>query len=279
MGEPYKNLDVLTSQALKFFSVHGKEFDNLKELEDEINHFRHIKVALEEIGDLERRIRRVLDYGKAVSEAKARFEARQITLDEYTVEIGGYSQHEIFFANHFRLDIRRISNHYYIPVLLSPDEKIDFIHSVIHVASEVQFLEKLETYLCDKNNLFNQFDWWLLSHVDEKSDNITIPYYYAVENRIANFKPDFIFWLKKGEHYHILFVDPKGTGRTEYEHKVDGYKALFEENGKPKQFNYQGLQVSVHVFLYTADKAYLAQGYKRYWFDQIEQAVNSLLVE
>ena len=48
------------------------------------------------------------------------------------------------------------------------------------------------------------------------------------------FKPDFIFWLKKGNRYCIVFVDPKGTGRTEYEHKVDGYHILFEENRRPK---------------------------------------------
>jgi type III restriction enzyme len=275
-GRPYKNLDVLTRQALTFFSIHGKELSSFKELSDEINHFKHIKVALEEIGDLERRIRRVLDYGNAVREAKAHFAAHQITLDEYTAEIGGYSQSETFFANHFQLDIRRIANHYYIPILLSPNEKIDFIRSVIHVESEVQFMGQLEAYLRHEANQFKQFDWWLFSRVDEKSDNITLPYYYPFENKIYNFKPDFIFWLKKGKRYHIVFIDPKGTGRTEYEHKVDGYRALFEENGLPRLFTYQGLQVSVHVFLYTPDRQYLAGGYQRYWFDRVEQVMESL---
>ncbi len=276
-GRPYKNLDVLTRQALNFFSVHGKEFDDLKDLEDEINHFRHIKVAVEKIGDLERRIQRVLDSYKAVSEAKARFAAGEMTADEFAEEISGQTPSETFVANQFQLDIRRIANHYYIPVLLSPHEKIDFIRTVIHVTSEVEFLHKLEDYLKEKANLFKQFEWWLFSRVDEKSDNITIPYYYAVENRIANFKPDFIFWLKKGSRYYILFVDPKGTGRTEYEHKVDGYKALFEDNGRPRIFMYDGMQVSVHVFLFTTDREILAEGYKRYWFDQIEQVLTALL--
>jgi hypothetical protein len=41
-GRPYKNLDVLTRQALIYFSIHAKEFNGFKELDDEINHFRHI---------------------------------------------------------------------------------------------------------------------------------------------------------------------------------------------------------------------------------------------
>jgi hypothetical protein len=117
----------------------------------------------------------------------------------------------------------------------------------------------------------------LFSRVDETTDEITIPYYFPVENRIANFKPDFIFWLKRGERYHIVFIDPKGTGRTEYEHKVDGYRALFELNDNPKEFSYQGLKVTVHVFLYTPDRQFLAEKYRPYWFDNIEQVLKQII--
>lgn len=55
-------------------------------------------------------------------------------------------------------------------------------------------------------------------------------------------------------------VDVKGTGRSEYEHKVDGYKALFEKIGQPKIFENQGVLISVHVFLYTTDRQFLAEG-------------------
>jgi hypothetical protein len=116
----------------------------------------------------------------------------------------------------------------------------------------------------------------LFSRVDETVDDINIPYYYPIENRIANFKPDFIFWLKKENRYHIVYIDPKGTGRTEYEHKIDGFRALFEENRVPKVFHHQGMEVAVSVFLYTADRQYLADGYKKYWFDSIDQVLTSL---
>jgi hypothetical protein len=76
-----------------------------------------------------------------------------------------------------------------------------------------------------------------------------------------------------------VYIDPKGTGRTEYEHKVDGYRALFEENGVPKVFHHQGMEVMVNVFLYTPDCQYLADGYKKYWFDNIDQVLNTLAGE
>ena len=134
----------------------------------------------------------------------------------------------------------------------------------------------LEDYLRIKDNLFRSFDWWLFSRVDETTDEIAIPFYYPIENRIANFKPDFIFWLQKGNRYHILFIDPKGTGRTEYEHKVDGYCALFEEHDRPKVFHHNGLEVSVHVSLFTKDRQHLAERYRKYWFDSVEQVIDSI---
>ena len=52
-------------------------------------------------------------------------------------------------------------------------------------------------------------DLWLFSRIDEAYDQINVPYTNRIENKISNFKPDFIFWLQKGLDYHIIFVDPK----------------------------------------------------------------------
>ena len=276
-GRPFKNLDVLTRQALGYFSIHGKEFSEFKELEDEINHFRHIKVMLEEIDDLERRIHRVLDAVQTVREAKRKYAADQITLDELLKTVQANPNSETFYAENAQLEIKRFDKHYYIPLLLSDNDRIAYIRSVIRVESEVRFVRQLEAYLEQADNKFKEFDWWLFSRVDETSDNVNIPYYYPIENRIANFKPDFIFWLKKGQRYHILLIDPKGTGRTEYEHKVDGYKNLFEEHGQPKEFQYGDMFVNVHVFLHTQDRNILAEGYRDYWFDGVEQVLENLL--
>lgn len=275
-GRAYKNLEVLTRQALQYFAVYGRELSGFKELEEEINHFRHIKVRLEALGDLEQRIRRVLGAVRAVREAKARYEAGQMTLDELLEAVGG-DKNETFFASGSLLEIRQIANHYYIPVLLSRDERIDYIRSVIRVESERRFLSELEAYVSEPNNRLKACDWWLFSRVDEYLDNIGIPYYYPIENRMALFKPDFIFWMQRGSRYDIVFVDPKGTGRTEYEHKVDGYRALFEAEDEPKIFEYEGLEVRVRAFLHTADRQYLAEGYRRYWVDRMEQVVEGVL--
>ena len=274
---PHRNLSVLMNHALNYFTVYSKGFDVFKPIEDEIHHFRQIKVMLEEIGDLERRIRRVVDSVNAIREATARFTAGDSTPQEFADEVATNPQSEMFFAKNVTLEIRRIANHYYIPVLLSDTEKIDFIRSVIHVPSEVRFLRELEDYLRNKENLFKQFDWWMFSRVDEKTDDITIPYYSPFENKVYNFKPDFMFWLQKGHRYHLVFIDPKGTSRNEYQHKVDGYRALFEKNDKPRIFKHDGLEVTVHLFLYTPDTQFVAEYYRRYWRDDIDKMIKVII--
>ena len=184
------------------------------------------------------------------------------------------NQHQsIVVDNEERTEILQIANHYYIPVLLSESEKIDYIRSVIHVESEVKFLQLLETYLANREHQFRNYDWWLFSRVDEKMDDIAIPFYYSIDNRMGNFKPDFIFWLQKGKRYKIVYIDPKGTGRSEYQLKLDWCKRYFEENGKPKVFHYQDLEITIHVFLYTPDRQIPAEGYRRFWFDRMDQVM------
>lgn len=275
-NRPYRNMGVLVRQAANFFGIYGKRFSEFRPLEDEINHFKHIKVALEKIGDLEQRIQRVIDGVQAMKEARSRYDAGQMTVDELLEENNRLKQAERYYVDNTVLEIKRIANHYYIPVLLSENERIDYIRSVIHVASEVAFLKVLDDYIALKDNDLKSCDWWLFSRVEERSDDINIPYYYPLDNRIANFKPDFIFWMKKGNRYRIVFIDPKGTGRSEYEHKVDGYKHLFEENGKPIIFHHQGMDVSVHLFLYTIDRQIVAGGYQAYWVDSMKQVMEAL---
>lgn len=67
-----------------------------------------------------------------------------------------------------------------------------------------------------------------LSKIDETLDEVYIPYYRPKTNRTEKLKPDFIFWLKKGNDYTILFIDPKGTEYTDAYRKIDGYSKIFE---------------------------------------------------
>jgi hypothetical protein len=50
---------------------------------------------------------------------------------------------------------------------LSEDERIDYIRRTIIVPSEVRFINQLEGYLKEPDNLFVFFDWWAFSRADE----------------------------------------------------------------------------------------------------------------
>ena len=185
---------------------------------------------------------------------------------ESRVEYGGVS-----------LDIRHIANHYYAPLLLSHDERIGYIQHIIRHPSEVRFVEDLERYVGEGDNRFGEFDWWLFSKLDEALDQVHIPYYDPQSNAMRRFNPDFVFWLQKGRDYHIVFVDPKGMQQSGYQHKVDGYRALFcDARGNPRPLAYGDLRVWTHLFLYTADANQAPQGYRGYWFDNPGEFVERL---
>ncbi len=59
--------------------------------------------------------------------------------------------------------------------------------------------------------VFNKYDWWCFSKIDESLDQVSIPYYDTKEQKYRDFFPDFIFWLKKNDMYFIKFIDPKGS--------------------------------------------------------------------
>ena len=139
-GRTYKNLNVLARQALQFFSVHGKEFGEFKPLEDEINHFRHIKVALEEadFASFELQLRRFLESPQVMREIQARLFANQITFDQALEQGSAYQQSHKFDHQGQTVQFKRITQHYYLPLLVAEHDKLDYIRSVIRVASEVR---------------------------------------------------------------------------------------------------------------------------------------------
>lgn len=141
----------------------------------------------------------------------------------------------------------------------------------------MEFIKHLENYLKKEDNKFNKFEKWCFSKLDESLDEIYIPYYNLQVNGISKFRPDFIFWLKKGNDYFIVFVDPKGIEHTAYENKVDGYKYIFEDNNGKKEFSKDNLKVKVYLFLFTEDVNRLPEGYKQYWFDNFENILEKIL--
>ncbi len=278
-GPRYKNVDVMFQQFLRFISLYGKDFERFKELEEEINHFRHVRVFLPEIefAEFEQQLSKFKEKPKRIAELKEKYETGQLSFDDILIQTQGLESAERYCYHGQEIQFKNFLNHYYLPLIISEDEKIEYIRSIIKVKSEVEFLKKLDLYLNNPENKFQKFDWWLFSRVDENYDQVNIPYYNPFENKVLNFKPDFIFWLLKGKDYHILFVDPKGTSRTEYEHKVDGFMELFEVDAKPKRFSFEDLNIQVHLALFTSDRAFSAGHYRRFWLDSIEGLVQNIL--
>lgn len=270
-GPKYRNIDALVNQVMRYTAIRGKEFQEFKVLEDEINHYLKVRVNLDEVNF--ERFQSVLksskEQPKRLAESKAKYNAGQLSLDEFVDQVQSLASADEFCFRGQTVKFKRIAQHYYLPLIISDVEKLDYLTHVIKVKSEVDFLAKLEDYLKSAENVTTEFDWWMFSRLDETTDQVNVPYYDPVQNKILNFKPDFIFWLQKGQDYHILFVDPKGTGRTEYEHKVDGFRSLFEKDEKPIIFEHRGLRVQVHLFLHTADTSFVAAYYRRFWLDDI----------
>ncbi|MDH7604337.1 MAG: DEAD/DEAH box helicase family protein [Melioribacter sp.] len=274
------NPQFLLQNIFKHFSNKAKEFKTFKLLEEEIIHFKRINITADKLNSLREKIekvKRAKDKEKEESLIDKEFDEGKISRNEYKkkikeIENNFIKEVETFYSPNEKLKIKYIANHYYLPVALTESEKNDFIQHIIKHKSEVDFINELETYLQKEDNFFKQFDWWFFSKIDETLDEVYIPYYNPKTNRIDKFKPDFIFWLKKGNDYTILFVDPKGTEHTDSYRKIDGYSRIFEklEDGKKisVEFNHNGFKIKTKLFLFTKkDTSSIPDNYKSYWFN------------
>ena len=261
-------------ELLNHIKISVEKFEKFKQVEDEIVHFKQIMAYLDDkdVDLIKNKIKEVVTAGnkKKEEELKRKLNSNKITIDQYTDEIKKLGKHEseTIPVGNRTVKIEKLRNHYYLPVILSERSKEEFLTHIINEYSEINFVENLSEYIND-NNL--EADYWLFSKIDDKFDKIYIPYYDKEKNKMSKFFPDFIFWIKKSNNYNIIFVDPKGIEHTSYEHKVDGFSKIFEKDGKPRIFTYEGRNVIVHLYLYTKDKKLLPEKYKNYWFDSINQ--------
>ena len=276
--------ELILDRIFDYLGIKRREFDKFKELEDEIVHFKKVRFSDgQKYGEIVKAIGKVKNYPlKEVKEKEidANFEK--------TKNIEGYKQAlrqlELDFSREVKYDslkIKYLANHYYLPVIVSETEKIDYLNHIINVRSEVIFVEQLEEYLTKPDNLFTQFDWWMFSKLDQTLDEVLIPYYNPKENNIANFKPDFIFWAQKGKRYLILFVDPKGTEYADGYRKIDGYSRIFEiekaDQKVCKDFSYDQLTINTKLLLKPRRGiAEVLENYRRYWFDNFDDFENKI---
>ncbi|MGE3062222.1 MAG: restriction endonuclease subunit R [bacterium] len=265
--------ELILDRIFDYLGVKSKEFEKFKELENEIVHFRKVRFSNAEKYE---EIRKKIDFMKQYPEKKKELDENygKISADKYAEQLKLFEETGKYEVKNQKIKIKYLANHYYIPVIVSETEKIDYLNHIINVDSEVRFIEQLEEYLAKPNNVFTQFDWWMFSKLDQTLDEVFIPYYNPKENRIDNYHPDFIFWMQKGKEYLILFADPKGTSFATYQHKVDGYKRIFES----KMFSYNGYVISTNLLLYTKSIAEVGEGYRKYWFDNFVDFADKLLI-
>ena len=273
------NPEFLLQNIFKHFSNKTKEFQTFKKLGDEIIHFKRICITADKLNSLRQKIEKVKnakDKDRLKKELKEKLEKKEINIDEYTSQLENLStsivkEAESTYSTNEKIKIIYIANHYYIPMLLTDAERADFIQHIIKHKSEIDFINKLENYLQQENNSFKQFDWWFFSKLDETLDQIYIPYYNPKTNRIDKFKPDFIFWMKKGSEYKILFVDPKGTEHSDAYRKIDGFSRMFENviDGEisNKVFPYGDYHIQFKLLLNVSDVNKVPNNYMHYYFD------------
>lgn len=275
-GRKFGNVNILLPRLMRYLDIMPGELEGFKALEGEINHYRRIRVLLKDIEELRKKIKAVQEYRdpeKQKNAVKEQLRLGLIDIDTYTAAIeklARTSAEETFTPPQgASLKIKNIAAYYYLPLLLSEDEKIDYIRHVIHVESEVRFIKQLEAYLQQEDNQFKTFDWWMFSRTDETLDKVVIPYYDSSQNKMREFHPDFIFWLKRWNQYYIFFVDPKGMKNTDYQHKIDGYREIFVDSatGLPRTIPHNGLKVQVWLAMYTPDANQAPQEYKAFWYD------------
>ncbi|PIU18172.1 MAG: hypothetical protein COT16_03085 [Elusimicrobia bacterium CG08_land_8_20_14_0_20_44_26] len=256
-------------------------FEKFKELENEIVHFKKVRFSDgEKYEEIKRKIEEVQHYPERQKELDKQY--GKIPRKEFERQMTLFEQAGNFEMKNQKISIKYLANHYYLPVLVSETEKIDYLNHIINVDSEVRFIEQLEEYLANPDNIFSRFDWWMFSKLDQTLDEVLIPYYNPKENNIANFKPDFIFWAQKGERYLILFVDPKGTEHADGYRKIDGYSRIFEmgEQKESRDFSYNGFVINVKLLLKPAKGgiAPVPEPQRRYWFDNFADFENKIKV-
>ena len=260
----YFDMNLLLNRLIFHTNLKSKFVSGIKEIEDEIIHFKHIKVInfdnakVENFKDKIAKVKNIEEIDK--QQLALDFGQGKITEAEFNEKIN--PKKEESFND---IKIKKIYQHYYLPLMYSENEKQEYIKHIIDVPSEVKFVQNLERFISE-NKIENE---WMFLKIDESLDKLHIPYFYKKENIYRKFFPDFIFWIKNGDDYKIIFVDPKGTNYAEYQNKIDEFERLFlEKNGKQKKFEYKNFKISFDLKMIANDINKVAEKYEKYWLGE-----------
>ncbi len=262
-----------------------KEMDKFKELEDEIIHFKEISVEMvseEKRNELTNKIAEVRKFKNPEiikEELKKKLNAGSIDIDEFAsqiVKLASNKKKLLFDYDESQIELINIAQHYYLPIILVASDKADFINHIIRVDSEKKFVHDLDEFISSEKAKDLKMDWWAFSKVDESLDRVNIPYYDGEKNKMRDYSPDFIFWLRRGSEYSVVFIDPKSTKYTDYQQKADYFSKLFEVNGSQKTFQFGGFSIKVYLFMKTDNLNSVGENYRKYWIDNVSQIFSVL---
>ncbi|GAA7265332.1 DEAD/DEAH box helicase family protein [Helicobacter pylori] len=253
----YKDLDYMISE------IKGKLYPNQKVPKDEFNaldsekivHFKRVKVRADKKEELVKKIQEVKEY---VPLDKERIKIAQGEIDPYDTD--KHKQDRTFKVD--EAELLKLKEHYYTPLIKA--KNCDWLKHVVKVESEIDFLKELQKTETIKT-LQENYDFWAFSKIDEHLDHLFIPYFNNAAER--RFFPDFIFWLQKGGTQIICFIDPKGSKRTDYEHKADAYQLFKDKIFNPKDDPHFKIKV---VLKFYGDKDGVGERYRDDWIKEGE---------
>ncbi|ETD22209.1 DEAD/DEAH box helicase family protein [Helicobacter macacae] len=240
----------------RFFHAKKKEFSKFVNLDGEICHFERFTSTLDEmvINEINKKIKELVSSSTSTkSEAQLMEEVKQgkISIEQYTKAIKSNAskstQCEVYG---YKLD-SSLSKHYYNPLIIdekgASSEKASIVYAIRH-SSEVEFLRDLQGYILREDSALKDCEWCFCRLV-ENIDEIYIPYFDESAQEMRRFYPDFIFWIKRGSEFDIVFIDPKGISLAPQnaENKAQGFRDIFENI----DLTYQGQNVRVKLVYYN----------------------------
>jgi superfamily II DNA or RNA helicase len=254
-----------------------ERIDHYKPVTNEIKHFEKVQTKnIDEstLNKLEKQIAETLDLEyDSKEELREDYKQGKVSDDSFDYQYDLLSNPDFISGSH-RVDINKdfLKEHYYRPILLAKQGFDDMYRHIIKVSSEINFLNKLSEKA--ENGLFEGYEWWYFSKLEENVDDISIPYLDSEKQEFRSFFPDFIFWLKKEDKLYITFVDPKGPRhQTNTTDKIIGFQKAI---GYQEKLQVNGCEVIPDLWFYNPDiRTRIEEEYRdNYWAKDFRQMFN-----